>query len=67
MELSVLSAMLGLTVAPGDNFVKMFVFSAELGATLVSGADSSMAVPCAKRVLPVTMHSALFSGRFAGP
>ena len=34
MELFVFSAMLGSTVAPGDDFVEIFVFSAMLGSTL---------------------------------
>ena len=67
-ELFVFSAMLGSTVAPGDDFVKYSVFSAMLGSTVALGDDySSMAAACARRVLPVTMHSALFSCRFAGP
>ena len=67
-ELFVFSAMLGSTVAPGADFVKCSVFSAMLGSTVALGDDySSMAAACARRVLPVTMHSALFSCQFAGP
>ena len=39
MELSVLSAMLGSTVALGDDFLELFVFIAILGSTVALGED----------------------------
>ena len=38
-ELLVFSALLGSTVAPGDDFFELFVFSAMLSSTVASGDD----------------------------
>ena len=70
MELSVLSTMLGSTVALEDAFFELFVFSAMLGSTVALGDDySSMAAACARRFcrLRCTPRCFLFGSQVHDP
>ena len=63
VELFVLSAMLGSTVALGDDFVEMVVFSAMLGSTVALG-DDFVAMVVFSAMLGSTLRNAWFNSGY---